>query len=73
MSGSVSLTLYVTGHSIYSGNPDDWDGGYTLVLAENPEQALELVGDLAGDKAFKVECTEPTCLARVDPPRWSGF
>ena len=59
------LKLFVVGHS--SPTPDDWPswGGWSLVVAERPDQATELVGDVATKPTTEVDISKPTMLVHV--------
>jgi hypothetical protein len=66
MSANASkLRLYVVGE--HSADPADWHpwGGYALVLATSPEEAVGLVGDLHGPPAIEVSTDKPALLCSV--------
>jgi hypothetical protein len=56
------LTLYVVGAR--SPNPDDWSewGEWSLVIAENPERAMELAHEAASGIPIEVNMSSPARL-----------
>lgn len=59
------LRLFVVGEC--SPNPDEWSefGGWSLVLAERAEQAIEIVGELGHGPATEVDTSKPTMLSHL--------
>jgi len=59
------MKLYVVGES--SGNPDDWSewGGYSIVLAQSPEDAIDVAGSLCYGHATLVDMTRKTVVAHI--------
>jgi hypothetical protein len=60
-----SVKLYAVGPGAISPNPSDWSerGGFALVVAETPEQALEVADDLEGLPVVEVDTSKPAMLS----------
>lgn len=60
---NAELKLFVVGES--SGNPDDWSefGGYELVIARGPQEAMEMA--VSPGPATEVSFDKPRVLSIV--------
>lgn len=60
------LKLYVTGPAVSSAEVGlAYSFDRTFVLAETPEQAISLAGDLSGDEAYEVAPSSATVVVRL--------
>ena len=59
------LRLFVVGE--YSGDPKEWLGNPSLrilILAESPDQVMELLGDDYEDNIIEVTCDSPVIVSQ---------
>jgi hypothetical protein len=68
------MKIYVVGRFLKSGNPDDFndDFTYSIVNAENEDQARSIAGESVKAKVFEIDLSRPICLATVPAYDWSS-